>query len=230
MATIRDISKTKNSQGFAVVEGLLILVIVGLIAGIGWYVWNAKKQTDKTLDSTGNSSLNKVSKKQSTQNDETANWLIYKSPDNFYTIKLPDGWALRQNGQASGQLETFDNNLAIKVGTTAKVEVSEPGGRDYSTGFIVFEVNSSSSNFNDYLNPRGDKQDPLLTNNGLAVQKYVFKQTQEPEGPDIPNGGTGYTYNLVKGGKLLQFYYAVGPNDVDYHENIEKAIKTVTLS
>jgi hypothetical protein len=45
--------KTKQS-GFAVLEGLLILVIVVMVAGIGYYVWHAKQQTDKTLTQASN--------------------------------------------------------------------------------------------------------------------------------------------------------------------------------
>jgi len=47
----------KNQKGFAVLEGLLILVIVGILAGTGWYVMKAKDQTDKTLGQTSNSSV-----------------------------------------------------------------------------------------------------------------------------------------------------------------------------
>ncbi|MGH7156560.1 MAG: hypothetical protein ACREGG_00355 [Candidatus Saccharimonadales bacterium] len=43
-------NKHNNSQkGFAVVESLLILVIIAVIVGIGWYAWHTKHQTDKIL-------------------------------------------------------------------------------------------------------------------------------------------------------------------------------------
>lgn len=39
----------KNQKGFALLEGLLILVIVGILAGTGWYVINSKRKTDESL-------------------------------------------------------------------------------------------------------------------------------------------------------------------------------------
>lgn len=46
----------KLQSGFTVVEGLLILVIVGLLGGTGWYVWSSNKQVNKNLDSATNTS------------------------------------------------------------------------------------------------------------------------------------------------------------------------------
>jgi len=39
-----------NQKGFAAVETLLIVVIVGLLAGVGYYVWHTNQQTKATLD------------------------------------------------------------------------------------------------------------------------------------------------------------------------------------
>lgn len=40
----------KNEKGFSVVEILIFIVVVGLIGGAGWYVWQkqSNKQTDRT--------------------------------------------------------------------------------------------------------------------------------------------------------------------------------------
>jgi hypothetical protein len=53
----------KTQNGFAVIESLLILVIVAIIGGTGWFVWHSKQQTDKTLSETGNSQAVNPSKK-----------------------------------------------------------------------------------------------------------------------------------------------------------------------
>jgi Tfp pilus assembly protein PilV len=34
---------SKKQKGFSVIEGLLILVIVGILGGVGYYVWNSSK-------------------------------------------------------------------------------------------------------------------------------------------------------------------------------------------
>lgn len=41
----------KNQKGFGAIEALLILVIVGIIGGVGYYVYNANKQELKISDS-----------------------------------------------------------------------------------------------------------------------------------------------------------------------------------
>jgi hypothetical protein len=46
----------KKQNGFSVVEALLILVIVGILVGTGWYVWNSKNETDKVLNDTDKTS------------------------------------------------------------------------------------------------------------------------------------------------------------------------------
>lgn len=56
----------KNQKGFGAIEGLLILVIVGLIGFVGWYVFHAKTDTDKSLSSAAASSAATSSTKQTT--------------------------------------------------------------------------------------------------------------------------------------------------------------------
>ncbi len=41
----------KNQKGFGTVEGLLLFVILGIVVLVGWYVYNAKNSTDKTVNS-----------------------------------------------------------------------------------------------------------------------------------------------------------------------------------
>jgi hypothetical protein len=64
----------KNQEGFSVVEGLLIVVIVGMLGGVGWYVWHSQQQVDKTYSQTSNSSVapKKVSAQPKTQSTSPA--------------------------------------------------------------------------------------------------------------------------------------------------------------
>lgn len=49
--------KTTNQDGFSIIEGLLILVIIAIVGGTGWYVVKAKDQTDKTYSQTTASTI-----------------------------------------------------------------------------------------------------------------------------------------------------------------------------
>src|SRR3990167_1770257 len=42
--------KKLSQKGFAVLEGLLILAIIGTIGGVGWFVYSSQKNTNKSLD------------------------------------------------------------------------------------------------------------------------------------------------------------------------------------
>jgi flagellar basal body-associated protein FliL len=43
-------NRRNSNSGFAALEGLLILIIIVIIGGTGYFVWHSKAQTDKSLD------------------------------------------------------------------------------------------------------------------------------------------------------------------------------------
>lgn len=69
----------KNEKGFSVVEILIVLVVVGLIGGTGWYVWQPKHKTTENNKSTTNSTP--ATEQKATDNPEV------KSEVNYLTIK-----------------------------------------------------------------------------------------------------------------------------------------------
>jgi hypothetical protein len=79
----------KNEKGFNVIEGMLIFVIVAILAGTGWYVWDSNKKTNTLLNSADKNSSSIV--KQPSQNQistdakKTTQYLDIKE----WKIKLP---------------------------------------------------------------------------------------------------------------------------------------------
>ncbi len=65
----------KDSRGFAAIEGLLILILVGIIGGTGWYVWKAHDKANKSLDNATQSSNTtaNIPKKTKTTNAQNTN-------------------------------------------------------------------------------------------------------------------------------------------------------------
>lgn len=45
---------SKSQKGFALLEGLLILIIIAIVGGTGYYVLRSKNQTKETLNAAGN--------------------------------------------------------------------------------------------------------------------------------------------------------------------------------
>src|SRR3989344_1891275 len=124
----------KNQKGFSVVEGVLILVIIGLLGGVGWYVWDSNKKTKQVLDNTdkGSSVSNKI------PNETNANYLVIKE----WSVKVPlDSdttgleYSIGSNGVASfrtTELNKFTgdncaNSINVARGKAKEIVINELG-------------------------------------------------------------------------------------------------------
>ncbi len=187
----------KNQNGFSAVEGLLILVIVGLLGGVGWYVWQ-NKQDD--------SSKTNISSSAKDEREDKAQEEVYKVPEG-YTLyenkelgfkfvypkvygnltKQPDVNSIQilESAQPDQQYGAGINGIfTIYTYATADQTIT---GRKYGPQiklqngkWIVTEANESDvvgnkvgDEYKDF-----DKQVPASqTNNGLAV--YTLKGGDE---------------------------------------------------
>jgi Tfp pilus assembly major pilin PilA len=79
----------KTQKGFTVVEGLLILVIIGLISFTGWYVWNAHNKTNNTLTNAdaANSSVAKYPGNATTLTKDSASRLALQFYDQYINLR-----------------------------------------------------------------------------------------------------------------------------------------------
>lgn len=80
---------SQNSRGFAALELILVLVVVAIIGFTGWYVWNARKTTDKSdTTPTTQAQVNKEVAKV----DAYADWKTCSDPVREVSIKYPADW------------------------------------------------------------------------------------------------------------------------------------------
>ncbi len=119
----------KNSQkGFAVLEGLLILVIIGIIGGTGWYVIHSKNQTDQTLTAAASTNQTPTAKTTAKKSATT--------PTNqpYLTIKE---WGVRAPYDGT---DTFTYTMSAGGGTaalfTSKYLADTYGCTDFGAGQI----------------------------------------------------------------------------------------------
>lgn len=90
--------KKLNTKGFSVVEGLLIFVIVGLIAGVGWYVVNNRSDSDNSYNSTNTtpsstkSEITDSSKTFSVEYPNTWSKIPYEEPGTDGPTKPTPDW------------------------------------------------------------------------------------------------------------------------------------------
>ncbi len=88
----------ENNKGFALVEGILIFLILAILCGTGWYVWNARSKTNDSLASAATSSVAIYSKpKPKPVTDPTADWVTYSSKEGQYSLKYPKSWITAGN-------------------------------------------------------------------------------------------------------------------------------------
>lgn len=80
----------KTQKGFSAVEGLLILVIVGLLSFTGWYVYNSQKSANNIYSKSQKTSANSALVKT----DSTANWKSFSSTSAMFSVKYPETWAV----------------------------------------------------------------------------------------------------------------------------------------
>lgn len=71
----------RNNKGFSVVEGLLILIIVGILGFTGWYVYDARNKTTDSL-------VNADAANSSVRPQEST----FKAKAPKYTFTAPSGW------------------------------------------------------------------------------------------------------------------------------------------
>lgn len=118
------------------IEGILILVIVGLLGGTGWYVWHSKNNADKSAKNAeaANSSTSTSSKKQTsttTTADPYAGWKTYTSSMEGFTFKYPNTWTLK---------DTYDSRS-----TNVNESIALSGTNNFSLIYDVYKLNTNSN-------------------------------------------------------------------------------------
>src|SRR3990167_6334975 len=92
----------KNEAGFSVIELILILIIVALLGGVGWYTYKARNSANKGQqdNSSGQNAGEKKSNKTDTSKliaDPTEKWIAYSSAEGQYNFKYPPTWVIASN-------------------------------------------------------------------------------------------------------------------------------------
>lgn len=218
--------KKLNSKGFGIVEILLVILLVFLVGGIGYYVYTQAKNNDETSTPSSDVSgkIDKEVEPDLAAKDETANWLLYEPPGKEYKIRLADGWQLHRFQENSGIFAFTMKDLAYKKGTKATV-VEEMGGRDGSVSFSLYFGNSSLG----YLEG-ATRVDSFITAEGVAVEKYYYKQVKDSEGPGLPKNGEENIYVIKSGKKVTVITHSILPGETAQTDIVEKVVKTLHIN
>lgn len=212
-----------NQSGFAALTGLLGIVIIGLIIGTGWYVWQSKIETDSALEASERAA---TSSTQPVIKTETkSGWTLYTPPSKNYSIELPDGWRLsRLKGE--DDLYTFSTqNLKINPNVKAVVEEVDGGVDGTSIGFNLFYPETYQTGGD---KPEGEKVKETKTDAGDSLVVYKFVQTEDVDGSGgTPKDATSYTFAVTHAGTRIQAGYGFNKGDEDIYDIVEESIKSI---
>lgn len=216
-----------NQKGFGIVEVLIVVVILGLIGGTGWYVTQAKNKANQTLDSASSAQTNpqKTEKKEEATKDETADWTIYETPQNEYSFKVADGWKLYKK-QDSNESFFSRTSLALQLGTKGEVLPFQSFGHGEAGCGLYWDWAKLSKQDYDEAVARSDEYtDKIFTSSGVEVKKSAGP------GQGLYDASTKvYSYFLAKNLQTINIGYAVCAGETDHNDVVEKVIKTIVIN
>lgn len=239
-----------NQAGFSPVLIVVVIGTISLLGLLGWFAYNREnKNQDKTLSvqinnfdecvAAGNPVMESYPEqcaangKTFTKNidtntvpaDETSGWLLYESPGREYSMRLADGWSLLRCGKGPS-MYTYDNSKLMFLAGQKAVVSEITCGSDGRTGLFI---NHARQNIEQIATP-GTKQTSLKTNDGLEIEKYHWVVSGYGEGLGVANGDTEYTYVIRESANnVMTISYSFQPGNTDYHELVEKVVKTISI-
>ncbi len=217
-----------NQKGIGALPILLLIVIVGLIGGTGYFVYQAQKDTNKSLDN-ANKTLEQLANNNKPDKAEPVvqtedSWLLFTAQNNAYSFRVPDGWqGLALNDSV---FIRESSELAYEKGTLAKIEILAEGGWDGPSPFALY---LPQQNY-DQIVREGTAQGEIKTNQGLIAHKFVYTETLKQEAIGYQQGDTVYNYYFDADGKYIQVSHYFPQGGTDQHEMVERAIRTIKVN
>jgi hypothetical protein len=222
----------ENPKGFSAIEALLILVIVAIIGGTGWYIWHSRSNTDKTLtaNSSSTSNFNKKgtpSKAPTQSTGPTADWASYSSPLGKFTLKYPKSWVVPTNPDLC--ISTAETGLFM-IGPSA-----ETAGKCGSDGFGQVTVTWRSDrqfcgDLNDNAWTQNSKETVTVAGTSAAKITAFAKAPGQGLGA-VPEGTKNVQYCFVANNKTYIADYEQQPSYPDVLNDFNTLVtKTLTVS
>lgn len=222
--------KRHDSHGFGIVELLLVVVIVGLIAGTGYYVM--QKRDDKTATATSGQqkSDQKDVRSASLGKGCTAGPMkgkTYTAIQAVYSICIPNGWHINDYSEnaSAGALDTSAAGMVYTA--SVKPAIATGGGHDGASAFGLY-FNTPAAGAPTSYNLVG----PFEAGNVTGTE-YARTETEDPGGVGlgtVPQGTQQHAYYFEKDGKSIEIDYNLFPGDTDYTEAASAVANTLTFN
>lgn len=206
-----------NEAGFSLVEALLILVIVGLIGVVGWYIKNQKDS--KTPKAVSSSAAQKSAKAKSSKADDkgTANctapaeYTVYTNKEIGYCFAYPTVWGsvtlhdgvIDPNHEPAGAYwGSFSTNANASFGHVRTDWTYNGPGRSgpiNATGFTVYEMFTPHESTPSTIKINNADKVLVATNSILDIEGAIIKsQHRFTETPNY--AGMSFQLNVPSSG------------------------------
>lgn len=202
----------KNDRGFGVVEALLVLVIVGILAFTGWFVWNAKQNADKSLDTATASAQKQAEVKEAIA--IPADWQWFISNDKTVKFAYPKTWGnLKEQTQKASDTSYDTSNYVQPLVITKKKDLLVQIPKSYAD-YTWYKWDTGNDNFVSALdtNPPGsESNDAYGAPNRLGPTKEIepLESVSSKEHP---------VYEVLGRGAMNcgshHYFFAIGDNIV----------------
>lgn len=112
---------SKNQKGFSAIETILVLIIVILIAAVGWLVYKDRRKPAVT---SAKSSTAKSGSAQTKPADPYAGWKTYTLTYEKLTFRYPATWTLQDSSASQGLTPNADN-VTLKAADGYQVSLDD---------------------------------------------------------------------------------------------------------
>jgi len=166
------INLKKNESGFGAIEAILVVVIVAAIAGVGWYVWKAKKNTLATYN--GTASVSATTKPAAQTSNPYSGWKSYTLQFEKISFKYPSDWTITDTSSTSNSspdVSPGQDNVTVKSNDPMEI-VIQTGDTGVDYGCPSNKVLSSTPikllGSTQYLNFLGGCDEDSPANNNVS--------------------------------------------------------------
>lgn len=128
--------KKINQRGFAIVEGLLILIIITIIGFVVWFVWRANHAEQQTDNSSITAKSHKKTEPDSTFVDgPKAGWKTYTNNKYGFSIEVPKEFLSGNGGYCTKEDDSYRPKSAM-----VPTAIVEDGDNFYITESYTYQV------------------------------------------------------------------------------------------
>lgn len=220
----------KNQKGFSSVEILLLIVIIGILCGAGYFVYNSQNTTNTAL---GDATISESDPKKTVKNnediqdkgEETVGWKTYSSQVGQFSFKYPSEWLTAIDPDAC------EEGIVLLAPTQESLGIC---GSGFGGQVAVWSDNGNYMELHD-LNDGGYKDVTAtdITVAGVQGKKYTGVTIDQPDAEvqsSEPIDTKAILYVFYTNEKTYVAAYGQAPDYKDITEDFETMVtKTLTF-